>query len=375
MSARIVIDARMLRTTTGRYIDRLLEHLQDLDARNQYLVCLDQRGFDSWFPRAPNFTKVLAPFPAYSWAEQWKFPRLLRRLQADLVHFTMPQQPFLFFGRNVTTVHDLTLIRFSNAADGRWSYRLKMGLFGALLRLIAWRACGVIANSFYTRDDYARLVGCDAEDIHVTHLAADPLAAEPQEIAALKGRRFLLYVGNAYPYKNIDLLLTAQRQLARTDPQLHLVLAGKTDGYHETIERRVREEGIPNVHFPGYVSDGQLSWLYSRAVAYVFPSRSEGFGLPGLEAMLHGLPVISSSSTALPEVFGDAALYFSPDSVEQYIERVQSVLQGRECRDALIRRGHQRVSSYSWSRMAESTLAVYRRCLGQSAHATRPDVV
>ena len=143
-----------------------------------------------------------------------------------------------------------------------------------------------------------------------------------------------------------------------------LVLAGKKDANYRRLEKHVEKKGITNVLFTDFVSEGQLRWLYENCEAYVFPSLSEGFGLPGLEAMLHGAPVISSSATCLPEIYGEAAQYFDPLNVQSMANAINIVLINRFLRTELIAKGKDQVAKYSWERTAEQTLGVYARILG-----------
>ncbi|MGH7194246.1 MAG: glycosyltransferase, partial [Candidatus Saccharimonadales bacterium] len=120
-----------------------------------------------------------------------------------------------------------------------------------------------------------------------------------------------------------------------------------------------------NLYFPGFVTEAQLRWLYERCEAYIFPSLSEGFGLPGLEAMRHGAPVISSNATCLPEIYGDGAHYFDPLDAGAIAEAIDNVLSDKDLRDGLIKKGRARVKQYSWRRMAEQTLDVYKQALDE----------
>lgn len=142
-----------------------------------------------------------------------------------------------------------------------------------------------------------------------------------------------------------------------------LVLAGKTDANYRRIARDVKKQGIPDVVFTDYISDGQLRWLYENCEAYIFPSLSEGFGLPGLEAMSSGAPVVSSDATSLPEVNGEAAQYFNPLEVADMAKAINSVLTKPELRKQMVAAGKKQAGKYSWKRMAEQTLAVYKDAL------------
>jgi glycosyltransferase involved in cell wall biosynthesis len=144
---------------------------------------------------------------------------------------------------------------------------------------------------------------------------------------------------------------------------LKLVLAGKSDPNYKRIKQSVSDRDIKNVIFTGFISEGSLRWLYEHCAAYIFPSLSEGFGLPGLEAMVHGAPVVSSRATCLPEVYGDAAHYFNPLDVDDIVKAVNDVLTDEKLRQRLIAAGLVQAKKYSWQRMAEQTLAVYGKSL------------
>jgi glycosyltransferase involved in cell wall biosynthesis len=145
-----------------------------------------------------------------------------------------------------------------------------------------------------------------------------------------------------------------------------LVLAGKKDQNYKLIEAKAKEGNLlDGVIFTGFVSEGELRWLYENCSAYIFPSLSEGFGLPGLEAMMHGAPVVSSNATCLPETHGDAAHYFDPLDTEDIAKKISEVLDDIKLRKELIEKGKKQAAKYSWRRMAEQTLAVYNKVLEQ----------
>src|SRR5207244_3436993 len=148
-----------------------------------------------------------------------------------------------------------------------------------------------------------------------------------------------MYVGRPNPHKNLGRLLEAFSLVKQSVPDVHLVLAGKEDSLFRHHAHEVNRLGIPDVHFTGYVDDGQLRWLYDHTEAYIFPSLSEGFGLPGLEAMAHGAPVISSNATCLPEIYGDAAKYFDPLDVDDMAKAIKTVLSKPELRKEMVALG------------------------------------
>ncbi len=360
---KIAIDARILRTSTGRYVERLLHYLQQIDHENEYVVLLDKKDFDGWQPAAQNFRKVSIDIPNYSFKEQVAFPLLLARLKVDLVHFCMPQQPLLYVGRSVTTIHDLTLLHFKNYEDNSvLAYNIKQFIFGLVVRFAAFKSRFVLAPTKYTRQDIVKSLGANPDKIVVTYESADdlaPTAADP--VAELADKQFIMYVGRMDPYKNIRRLIQAHQLLVKAQPNLHLALPGAKDGNVHVLEAWAKEQKFKNIHFLGFVSDEQLRWLFEHTNAYVFPSLSEGFGLPPLEAMTYGVPIASSNATCLPEVCQNAAHYFNPSSIEDIAAKITDILENPTLRKGLISEGKKVVAQYSWKRMAEETLDVYKR--------------
>jgi glycosyltransferase involved in cell wall biosynthesis len=197
----------------------------------------------------------------------------------------------------------------------------------------------------------------------VTYEAADFINDTPEAMPDLKEKHFIMYVGRPTPHKNLERLIEAFVILKDNKPNLILVLAGKKDQNYQRIEDMIQEKNIRDVMFTDFVSEGQLRWLYENCQAYIFPSLSEGFGLPGLEAMVHGAPVVSSDATCLPEVYGDAAQYFDPLDIGNMASVISKVLNDNKLRSSLIEKGYARLKHFSWKRMAEQTLEVYEKAL------------
>ncbi len=365
---KIVIDARIRRASTGRPVDRLLEHLQKLDNENKYTVLLESD--DDWKPTAKNFRAVPCRFKQFSMnpLNQLLFARQLNKLNADLVHFTLTgTQPLLYFGRQITMTHDLTMFKHVRKKRGmpRWLHWLRMKGY----RLLVWsahrRAEHIIVPTQYVRDAVAKLHLFTNRKITVAYEAGDP----PLDIKAQKPENFtaspyLLYVGSAFPHKNLRRLVMAYEQIKLAHPTLKLILVGKQERFAKQLQRWVKKRGSKDVEFAGFVTDGELKWLYQNASLYVFPSLSEGFGLPGLEAMAHGCPVASSSATCLPEVYGDSAHYFDPEDVDDMAQKINEMLGKESLRKQLIEAGHKQVKKYSWERFTQQNLDVYKQVLG-----------
>ena len=362
---RIVIDARELRTSTGRYMERLLHYLQQIDRKHEYIVLLKPGDIAGWNPEHSNFNKHVCPHNEFGFGEQIGFKNQLDGLRADLVHFGMVHQPIRYRGRIVTTVHDLTTMRFSNPAKNSAIFAFKQQVYKYVVWRAAHKSAALLTPSQFVAADVTRFTGVRADKITVTYEAADAITARPLPVKALAGRRFLMYVGRPTPHKNLERLIEAFDSLHSKYPKLMLVMAGRPDANYQRVEDDAYVNGVKNLYFPGYVTEGELRWLYEHCSAYVFPSLSEGFGLPGLEAMRHGAPVVSSNATALTEVYGDAAHYFDPLSASDMARALDNVLSDAELRADLVRKGRLQVRKYSWKRMAEQTLEVYKRALDE----------
>lgn len=365
---KIVIDARTLRTSTGRYVERLLYYLQEIDTdlSHRYVVLLKLKDMDSWESKSKRFTKVACPYKEFTFAEQIGLFGQLIKIGPNLTHFAMVQQPILYQGKVVTTMHDLTTLRFNNPSKNSFVFGVKQRVYRWVNYIAAHKSRAIIVPSEYVKDDVARAMGVNSRKITVTLEAGNSIDAEAEPIEELIDQKFIMYVGRPNPHKNLERLIEAFSVLKAEMPELHLVLAGKRDSLYKQHARDVEQKGIADVHFTGLISDGQLRWLYEHTAAYIYPSLSEGFGLPGLEAMAHGAPVVSSNATALPEIYEEAAHYFDPLDIDAMTKAIKDVLTKPGLREKLVSEGHQQVKKYSWKRMAEQTLDIYKQILGEN---------
>lgn len=361
---KIAIDARIINSSTGRYIERLLHYLEEIDTIHEYLILVRKKDLTFYAPTNPHFKVVEADFADYSLDEQLGFARLLRRLNPDLVHFCMPQQPLLYKGKIITTVHDLNLLRITSNDDmNAIELRIKKFIFRLLLRKVARRSHHILTPSQFTKDDLLQFSHISKDKVTVTYEGADKAGDEVQPVQELEGKQFIMYVGRAEPYKNNRGIILAHQQLLATFPELQLVIVGRKDMLRKADMQWAKKNNYKNIHFLGFVADAQLGWLYQHTAAYVFASFMEGFGLPGLEAMAYGAPVASSNATCLPEILGDGALYFDPKNTNDIARAVERLLTDTKLREKLIQRGHQVHAKYSWRRMAEQTLTQYNKLL------------
>lgn len=364
---KIVIDAREYTTSTGRYMFRLLQYLEKIDEAHDYIILHKPHDMEAHTFTNPHFTKVVCPYKEFTFSEQLGYLKLLRSLKPDLVHFGKTEQPVLYRGLSVTTVHDLTNALMHNPSRYRNAlyFKFKQLVYRWVIKKVARKTHTIITPTNFVKDQLAGFAHIDPAKIAVTLESADPIDAMPEAYSPAEGKEFIMYVGRPTLHKNLSRLIDAFTLLQKSRPELYLILAGKTDANYREHAARVEHDDIKNVVFTDFISDGQLRWLYEHCAGYVFPSLSEGFGLPPLEAMTHGAPVIASNATAIPEVCGEAAHYFDPLDVHDMAAKIADVLDNEKLRQALISKGRERIKQYSWQRMAEQTLAIYKNALGE----------
>lgn len=360
---RIVIDGRESGTSTGRYVDKLLEHLNKLAPELDILVLSKASRIDYLISLAPNFTIIESNYPEFSFGEQLGLLKQIRSLKPDLVHFTMTQQPIFYRGRVITTIHDLTTARFRNPAKNWLIYSVKQQIYKQVIKRVASKSVKLITPSEFVKHDVAQYANIPLNKIIVIYEAADKINQEPEPVKNLVGQKFLLYVGRALPHKNLERLVAAYGQIAQTQPDLKLVLAGKFDANYQLLKKYVYKTGVKGIIFTDFVPDANLRWLYENATAYVLSTLSEGFGLPALEAMLYDLPVASSNASCLPEIYQGAALYFDPLDINDMVLKINQILENPQLAQQLAQKGRKLSKQYSWKHLAEQTLALYNDSL------------
>ncbi len=377
---RIGIDARFFgpqETGIGRYVERLITHLEQIDRSNEYVVLLRPQAWELWQPKNSRWKKQLAPERWYSLAEQLRMPGRYRSAQVDLWHIPHFNVPFFWSGPFVVTIHDLILNQFPTeraSTLGPIFFRAKFLAYEAVIRHAIKTATQIITVSQHSRDELLERFSIKPDRVAVTYESVDPLTESTEwSTVAERGvtQLYLLYVGNSYPHKNLERLLAAVRIAQRRGEQFQLVLVGKRDYFSRRLERLATAAGTPNVIWYGFASDQELAALYRQAQAYFFPSLSEGFGLPGLEAMAGGTPVFAARASCLPEVFGPAAEYFDPHDPASIAQSISTALHDTLTRQRLIAAGHARIREYSWRRMAAETLALYSKTYARLKATTR----
>ncbi len=297
-------------------------------------------------------------------------PAAVRRHHSDVLHVSYVAPPVVACP-TVVTVHDLSYLAYPRSLSPRARFILT-----ALVPLSVRRAARVIAVSAFTRQDLVTRYGIAEEKISVIYEAAGPAfrvldGAGRRRLPVGVTEPFVLAVGNLEPRKNLVRLVEAFATIAR-EPVItaKLVVVGKAKGEEGALERLVEQHRLGDrVVFTGVVGEDELVLLYNRAALFIYPSLYEGFGLPPLEAMACGCPVVASNVTAMPEVLGDAALLVDPTSTHVWAEAIRTILQRDELGRKLRAKGLNQVARYSWARAAEQTREVY----GDAVAVSRSD--
>ena len=375
---RIGIDARFYGPVgkgIGRYIQKLIEYLEKIDFKNQYFIFLRQENFDLYQPKNKNFQKILIDYPWYSWKEQFFLSFKLRKYKLDLVHFPHFNVPILYRGKFVVTIHDLIITRFPGQRATTLPpilYRLKWLFYNIVIRSAVRRAKKIIAVSQFTKSEIVKYLKIKPEKVAVIYEAAEftshqSLVIDNQiKIRFGLKKPYILYVGNAYPHKNLENLVSAFEILLKDYHQdLQLVLVGAKDFFYQRLINRLQKLKLESdrIILTGSISDQDLDQLYRQALIYVFPSFCEGFGLPGLEAMSRGVPVVASRAASLPEIYQQAAFYFNPRQIKEIAKAIFQVINDENLRNKLCQQGCQRVEKFSWRKTAEETMVVYLEAL------------
>jgi glycosyltransferase involved in cell wall biosynthesis len=371
LDMHIGIDVRITYYTRGgisTYVLRLLQALAALDEETDYCVLHSRKDRRPPLP-GPNFRSVACWTPAHHRWERWALGMEVSRLGLDLLHSPDFIPPAFGYRRSVITVHDLNFLYYPQflAAESRCYYNGQ----------IAWavsRADHVLADSHATKADLVSMLDVEPEKVTVVHLAADPTYSPLAEVEARKvvakyglEPGYLLFVGTLEPRKNLPGLLQAYRLLrdeGATRAPLVMV-GGKGWLYDEIFERVETLHLVEHVRFLHGVPDGDLPGLYSAAGVLTTPSFYEGFGLPALEAMTFGIPVVVSDRASLPEVVGEAGLLVNPDDPEDIAGALGRVLTEEPLRARMREQGLAQAARFTWERAARETLAVYRAVLAQ----------
>ena len=363
---RVAIDARKLHDYgIGTYVRNLVRELARQPHDDQYVLLCGEKDTDYVRALGPRFEPLIERAGNYSLREQVSIPAALRKAKVDLFHAPHYVVSPLTRVPYVVTIHDCIHLRFPQYLPNRLASTYARTVMG----LAARRARRVLTVSHASKQDILHYLGIAADKVDVIYNALDSrLAAEPtaEDMAKVRERfqltsPFILYAGNIKPHKNIDRLIEAYSILRRrgvTTPRL-LIIGDEISKYPNLRRLVHRFQLHPHVRFFGFVQEETLAALYRLASVFVFPSLYEGFGLPPLEAMAAGTPVVTSNVSSLPEVVGDAALLIDPMDAGAIADAMARVLSDEALRADLIRRGRERLSAFSWERSVARTREVY----------------
>jgi glycosyltransferase involved in cell wall biosynthesis len=365
---RIGIDARKLHDFgIGTYIRNLLRELAGMDHDTEYVILSRPEDGTAVRSLGDNFRPVEETSGNYSLAEQIRIPLALKRERVDLFHAPHYVLPPLVRCPSVVTIHDCIHLMFPQYLPNRWA----LAYAQTSISMAAKRATRVLTVSESSKRDIQRFVDIPSGKIDVIYNSYDPrFGVEPDRDAVERVREryqlhddFVLYAGNVKPHKNLERLIEAFHIVRdRGLDHLKLVLIGDEISKYTALRRAIHRHQLHNyVRFLGYLPEDTLAVMYRLAGVFVFPSLYEGFGLPPLEAMASGTPVVTSNVSSLPEVAGDAALLVDPYDAVAIADGIYRVLTDHTLRSELQRRGPERARQFSW----ESSVRRVREIYGQ----------
>lgn len=363
---KIGIDGRLWNETgVGRYIRNLVSELSKIDSKNQYVLFTSPKVF---IELPPNWSIEKTDIKWHSIQEQVQMPKILNKYKLDLVHFPYFSIPIFYKNPYVITIHDMILHHFSTGEASTLPlpiYKTKLVAYKKIIKTASDNAQKIIAVSNATKQDIITDLSVPENKIVVIHEGFDFAIKESKKEYHLLEREYFLYVGNAYPHKNLDLLIKAFEKFVANNSSYQLVLVGKSDYFYQKLIDKISKTPLKNhITFLGEVTDDELGYLYSHAKALIIPSLMEGFGLPVLEAMARKCLVLASNIPAHKEVAGKVALFFNPHDLDHLVSLMIDVTKHSKSRyEQTLKIGAKRSKDFSWKEMAKQTLQVYESCV------------
>ncbi|MEW5870931.1 MAG: glycosyltransferase family 1 protein [Chloroflexota bacterium] len=370
---RIGIDATPLPPNplgAGTYIIQLTRALTELHTDEQWVIFAQRSGRAKIeTPAMTNVEWVLIPDISPSsrlvW-EQSRLPFLARRSRIDILHSLHYTRPWVLpYASSIVTFHDMTFLLYPELHT-----LAKRILFPLAIQMSARRAQAIITVSEHTRKDTLRLLNLPEERVITTSLAASPDYRPISDALLLENCKrkynlpdsFILYVGPVEPRKNLPLLLKAYHRLAVDGLNASLVIVGALGWMYAEVMQQVNALNLSSkVHFLGYIPAEDLPMVYNLARVFVYPSLYEGFGLPPLEAMACGTPVITSAVSAMIETVGEAGILVNPQGAEGLVDAIRVVCEDDELHQQLSQKGRAQAAKFTWKHTAQETLRVYQK--------------
>lgn len=368
---RVGIDARLWSEGgVGRYIRNLIRHLQVLDKKNEYVLFSISEKSDEilHFVQNGNFIVEKADIRWHTIDEQLRMPTVLNQHNLDIVHFPYPSVPMFYNRPFVVTIHDLIPYHYPTGYASTLPlplYWIKQLGYRLVLSQAIKKAKKVIAVSQTTKSEIIDHFGVSSSKIVVMYEGVDTSvqSSKLKVKSSRKEKQYFLYVGNAYPHKNLERLLEVFQLVCQYD--IRLILVGKDDYFYKRLQEGIVHQGLKkHIEVRTDVSDAELATLYHNALALVSPSLMEGFDLPVVEAMANGCLVVASDIAVHREVAGSSAVYFDPYDTDDLHKKMKSLCYHDLNHDNNIHEGLQRAGMFSWEKMAKETLAAYESCVG-----------
>lgn len=366
---KIGIDCRFVGpegTGLGKYTEKLVLNLIKIDKRNTYVLFLRKNNWDYLRVSAKNIKRVIADVPWYSFAEQLKLLKIFSRENLDILHVPHFNMPLIYSGKLVITIHDLIHHEFTQESATTRNlviFKVKRLAYNLVITLAVKKAKKIIAPSNFVREKLIKTFKLQKEKIITIYEAAEEEYFGETQNSKPKTQNYLIYVGNVYPHKNITRLLDAIKILT-TDYGLrtiNLMIVCPRNVFWQRLKEQIDKRELSKVvQTRGYTTPSELAGLFRGASAYIFPSLSEGFGIPGLNAMAAKLPLLASDIGVFREIYGNAALYFDPKDPKDIAAKIKKIISDSKERSLLIERGEEQVSKYSWQKMAKETLKIYK---------------
>jgi len=350
-------------TGIGRYTENLIRFLPT-DPSTRILLVVSPENASH--PDLVKFEKVIARYHPYAIPAQFEMLWIWLKYRPNLLHATHSSIPALWPGKLVVTFHDLIRHRSKGKDTTTRKYFLywfKYLGYLAVDMIAMWRSQKIIVPAKFWKEILIRDYHLPKNKIEVTYEGVDQRISKHKTSQVDFGivKPYVVYTGNVYPHKNIPVLLQAIKLL---DGRMNLGLVGAKSVFTQRAEELVAKYGISDyVKIFGKLPDHQLASLYSGALAFVFPSLIEGFGLTGLEAMAVGLPVIAANASCLPEIYEDSAMYFDPHNPRDLADKISKLNDDPAVRNRLIKKGLLQVKKYSWVKMSQDTWQIYLNAL------------
>ncbi len=369
---KILIDARLYgleNAGLGRYLVNLIDELANIDKRNKYILLLRKKYYKE-LSVPENWEKVLADFRHYSFIEQTKLPKIVSKHKPTITHFPHFNVPLFFKGKYVVTIHDILM----HKQKGRQAttlpaplYFLKRIGYHRVFKKAVYGSVKIIVPSKFVKKELIDYYGLEKEKITVTYEGADTgVVSKGKKENILKkyniSSPYFIYAGNAYPHKNLKRVVEAIVLLNKeVDKKVLFVTTSARNVFTEKLKEIIKKAKAEKyVKLLGFVPDHDLGVLFKHSAAFIFPSLSEGFGLPGMEAIQAGTLVIASDIPVFKEVYKDSVSYFNPLDFSSMTKAMKNtmVISEKE-RERRVAKSQSFIKRYSWATMAKQTLKVY----------------